>query len=115
MTATVMGAVTEPEAGTSTPPPGPPRAAGVLRLWLDPVLGLCALALIAFPVVCALAASRAPVDPRPAQPRWPAGSHGPRVQYLPAFDPRGAYAGLGARPLLDDAAAVRALVEPELS
>src|SRR4051794_16153659 len=106
-----MGAVTKPEEEASAAAPAPP-AAGVLRLWLDPVLGVCALVLIAFPAVCALAASRAPVHPRPAQRTWPAGSQGPRVQYLPAFDPRGAYGGLGARSLLADKAAVRALVEP---
>src|SRR5689334_9579784 len=103
-----MGAITERQADKPAAAPEQPRR---LRLWLDPVLGLLALVLIGFPVVCALAASRAPVDPRPAQPAWPAGPQGPRVQSLPAL---GSFARLSARPLLDDPAAVRAAVEPEL-
>ncbi len=106
-----MGVITETDAGEAA---APPRRRFARRVRLDPVLALCGLALVAFPVVCTLAASRAPVDPRPAERTVGAVVQGPRVRYVPVFDPRGAYAGLGGRPLLNDPAAVRALVEPAI-
>src|SRR4051812_42655349 len=97
-----MGAITEtePDAGETRP-----AGRGGLRPFLDPLLVLCALALIAFPVACVLAASRAPLDPRPPPPRVPAGPSGPAVRTVPV---------LAARPALDDPAGIRRLVEARI-
>src|SRR5215213_5441695 len=98
-----MGAITEPAPAET----GGQQRAPARRWRVDPLLALCAVALVALPLLCALAASRLPVEP-PRETVWPAAPAGPPVRDVPVLEPpaRG--------PLLDHPGTVRALVAGSL-
>ena len=97
----------------SQPPPPERDATGSASRWPslrpDPLLVACFVALIAFPLTAALAASRQPIAPEPeAAAAAPPAASGPTVRAVPAFTPGGQVAAAVERgKLLTDFGAMR--------